>query len=192
MRLALAQDEVRVPRSAGQPKTSRLTERAFDFRTRFAALRNDYERITDEIQKRVIEQMSGEGRVERVTTKLAATTTKQSTEEAKTDARGDVLDEDAGRAFAVIDEVIEGSPGYTDGLQVGDRVCAVGEVRWAFSDPSAEPPAELIPNAARTFGVNENSAVRVVVLRRGDHVTLSVTPRAWSGRGLVGCHMRSV
>ena len=139
--------------------------------------------------------MSGEGRVDRVTTKLAATTTKQSTEEAKTDARrmgGDVLDEDAGRAFAVIDEVIEGSPGHADGFQVGDRVCAVGEVRWAFSDPSAEPPAELIPNAARTFGANENSAVRVVVLRRGDRVTLSVTPRAWSGRGLVGCHMRSV
>ena len=132
--------------------------------------------------------MSGEGRVDRVTTKLAATTTKQSTEEAKTD----VLDEDAGRAFAVIDEVIEGSPGHIDGLQVGDRVCAVGEVRWALSDPSAEPPVELIPNAARTFGANENSAVRVVVLRRGDRVTLSVTPRAWSGRGLVGCHMRSV
>lgn len=184
---------MRSSRCQTQPK--RLTERAFDFRVRFAALRNDYERITDEIQKRVIEQMSGEGRVDRVTTKLAATTMKQSTEEAKTDAPrvgGDVLDEDAGRAFAVIDEVIEGSPGHIDGLQVGDRVCAVGEVRWTFSDPSAEPPAELIPNAARTFGANENSAVRVVVLRRGDRVTLSVTPRAWSGRGLVGCHMRSV
>lgn len=180
---------MRSSRRQTQPK--RLTERAFHFRVRFAALRNDYERITDEIQKRVIEQMSGEGRVDRVTTKLAATTTKQSTEEAPR-MGGDVLDEDAGRAFAVIDEVIEGSPGNIDGLQVGDRVCAVGEVRWAFSDPSAEPPAELIPNAARTFGANENSAVRVVVLRRGDRVTLSVTPRAWSGRGLVGCHMRSV
>ena len=39
-------------------------------------------------------------------------------------------DADVGRAFAVIDEIVSGCPGEMDGLRVGDRVCAVGDVRW--------------------------------------------------------------
>ena len=74
----------------------------------------------------------------------------------------------------------------------GDRVCAVGDVRWGFADPSSTPPPEALADAARTFAANENRVVRVVVLRKGERQTVEVTPRAWSGRGLVGCHMRSV
>jgi len=48
----------------------------------------------------------------------------------------------------------------------------------------------LIARAARAFAESENSPVRVLVSRRGDVVEVSVTPRAWSGAGLVGCHMR--
>ena len=99
---------------------------------------------------------------------------------------------DVGRAFMVIDEIMDGCPGEVDGLRVGDRVCAVGNVTWGFEDPSASPPAEVLRNATQTFADNENSVVRVVVLRRGERVAVEVTPRAWSGRGLVGCHMRSV
>ena len=101
-------------------------------------------------------------------------------------------DADVGRAFAVIDEIVSGCPGEMDGLRVGDRVCAVGDVRWGFADPSSTPPPEALADAARTFAANENRVVRVVVLRRGERQTVEVTPRAWSGRGLVGCHMRSV
>jgi len=99
---------------------------------------------------------------------------------------------DVGRAFMVIDEVMDGCPGEIDGLRVGDRVCAVGNVMWGFEDPSASPPPEMLRDATRTFAENENSVVRVVVLRRGERVAVEVTPRAWSGRGLVGCHMRPV
>jgi len=101
-------------------------------------------------------------------------------------------DEDIGRAFCVIDEVAEGCPGEIDGLRVGDRVCAVGDVRWAFADPSATPPVGILNDAARQFAESEGRAVRVVVLRRGELVVVRVTPRSWSGRGLVGCHMRPV
>ena len=94
------------------------------------------------------------------------------------------------RAFAIVDDVARDSPGAIDGLRPGDRVCAVGDVRWTHEDSSARAPQELIARAARAFAESENSPVRVLVSRRGDVVEVSVTPRAWSGAGLVGCHMR--
>ena len=43
---------------------------------------------------------------------------------------------------------------------------------------------------AAAIGENENRVVDVVVLRQGQHLTLSLTPRKWEGRGLLGCHLR--
>ena len=137
-----------------------------------------------ELESRVIRGMQGDGEVMKGVG--APTPTPTPTEDAAP------TENDVGRAFMVIDEIMDGCPGEGDGLRGGDRVCAVGNVTWGFEDPSASPPAEVLRNATQTFADNENSVVRVVVLRRGERVAVEVTPRAWSGRGLVGCHMRSV
>ena len=47
-----------------------------------------------------------------------------------------------------------------------------------------------LQRVAAAIGENENRAVSVVVLRQGEHLTLSLTPRKWEGRGLLGCHLR--
>ena len=159
-----------------------------------AALRNDHAEITAEVESRIAGHMSERANETGAVKTTSETATKMKTDAAQSGAAAAAGAErgGGGRAFAVIDEIVSGCPGEMDGLRVGDRVCAVGDVRWGFEDPSSTPPPEAMADAARTFAANENRVVRVVVLRRGERQVVEVTPRAWSGRGLVGVHMRSV
>jgi 26S proteasome non-ATPase regulatory subunit 9 len=158
-----------------------------------AALRNDHAEITAEVEARIAGRMSERASETGAVKTTSETATKTTTDAAPRSAAAAPAERaDVGRAFAVIDEIVSGCPGEMDGLRVGDRVCAVGDVRWGFEDPSSTPPPEAMADAARTFAANENRVVRVVVLRRGERQVVEVTPRAWSGRGLVGVHMRSV
>jgi membrane-associated protease RseP (regulator of RpoE activity) len=82
------------------------------------------------------------------------------------------------RPFAVVDEVTPGSPGEVDGLRLGDQLLRFGGVL-------AESPNMLQGVAAELQG-GVGRAVEVEVLRRGEKLALGVTPRSWSGRGLLG------
>ena len=75
-----------------------------------------------------------------------------------------------------------------------DCASAIACARWVTCDGgrgSSRRRRPALADAARTFAANENRIVRVVA-QEGERQTVEVTPRAWSGRGLVGCHMRSV
>lgn len=92
-------------------------------------------------------------------------------------------------AFALVDIVSEHSPAASAGLQVNDRVVAFGAVSLgAF--PSPQTTMAALPGLLRE---HENQQVDVVVERgEGDSLTvltLSFTPRRWSGQGLLGCHV---
>lgn len=90
------------------------------------------------------------------------------------------MDEDAGEAtlpIAVFDEVTEGSPAAMDGVLVGDQLLKFGSVDGGDN---------LLMRLAREGQDNEGRGLHVVVLRRGESVHLTVTPRRWSGRGLLG------
>jgi len=80
-----------------------------------------------------------------------------------------------------VDEVTAGSPAAVDGMLVGDVVVSFGGVS-----------AGELSQMAAVLQANENRPVTVVVQRHGAPRELSVTPRAWEGRGLLGCHMRAI
>ncbi|KAG7538448.1 PDZ domain [Arabidopsis suecica] len=85
--------------------------------------------------------------------------------------------------FAMVDEINESSPAAEDGLQLGDQVLKFGNV---------EGGDNLLPRLAAEAQSNQGQAVSVQVMRQGAKVGLSVTPRMWQGRGLLGCHFRLV
>ena len=90
------------------------------------------------------------------------------------------LDEEAkAHAFAVIDEVSAGSPAHSAGLCIGDGVLSLGT-----ATALADAPAVVSAAAAAS------STVAVVVRRSGSVMTLQLAPRQWSGRGVLGCHLR--
>ena len=90
------------------------------------------------------------------------------------------MDEDAGESsfpFAVFDDVSDGSPAAMDGIVLGDQLVKFGSV---------DGGDDLLMRLAREGQANEGRGLPVVVLRRGERVHLTVTPRRWPGRGLLG------
>ncbi|KAJ4813701.1 26S proteasome non-ATPase regulatory subunit 9 [Rhynchospora pubera] len=81
--------------------------------------------------------------------------------------------------FATIDEIAEDSPAAEDGLQLGDGIVKFGNVE------NGERLQERLVSEAQS---NQGRPVSVVVIRRGAFLNLTVTPRPWRGRGLLGCH----
>ncbi|KAK4777931.1 hypothetical protein SAY87_018118 [Trapa incisa] len=85
------------------------------------------------------------------------------------------------RPFAIVDEIAENSPAVEDGLQLGDQIVKFGNV---------EAGEDLLQRLASVSQANQGHAIVVTVMRQGTLINLTVTPRTWSGRGLLGCHFR--
>ncbi|KAG8050181.1 hypothetical protein GUJ93_ZPchr0009g590 [Zizania palustris] len=79
--------------------------------------------------------------------------------------------------FAVIDDMTDGSPAAVDGLQLWDEIVKFGNVeagdRWQESFVS-----EALSNG--------DCQVHLGIIRQGSPMNLTITPRKWLGRGLLG------
>lgn len=82
------------------------------------------------------------------------------------------------KPFAIVDEIADNSPAAEDGLQLGDQIVKFGNV---------EAGDNLLQRLASVAQTNQNCAIVVTVMRLGTAINLTVTPRTWSGRGLLGC-----
>jgi len=79
--------------------------------------------------------------------------------------------------FAMIDEITDDSPASVDGLQLGDEIVKFGNV-----EAGDQLQERLISEALS----NEDSQVSLVIIRQGSAMNLTITPRKWHGRGLLG------
>ncbi|KAL3827244.1 hypothetical protein ACHAXA_004719 [Cyclostephanos tholiformis] len=98
--------------------------------------------------------------------------------------------ENAPIPFAIIDEVSLDSPASEAGIQVNDVLLRFGDVD-STNHRDFRAIAELLP-----FASSENRSISVIV-RRGSaalggstEITVTLRPRPWGGRGLLGCHIR--
>lgn len=85
------------------------------------------------------------------------------------------------RPFAMVDEIADASPAVEDGLQLGDQILKFGNV---------EAGDNLLQRLSSEAQSNLGCAVPVVITRQGTVINLTITPRTWQGRGLLGCHFR--
>ncbi|KAJ7516090.1 hypothetical protein O6H91_22G042700 [Diphasiastrum complanatum] len=167
-------------------------------RHRLAVLRNDHKDITAQIEEKIYVLHSGgftrDGTLpqkrtadgEEVRPQRVPSATRTVAQEAPAHATGRTettpMEEDRSiRPFATFDEVTEGSPAALDGIVLGDQLIKFGSI---------EGGEDLLRRLAREGQMNEGRTISVVVLRRGSQIELSVTPRQWSGRGLLGCHIQ--
>ncbi|GFQ06593.1 26S proteasome non-ATPase regulatory subunit 9 [Phtheirospermum japonicum] len=81
------------------------------------------------------------------------------------------------RPFAMVDEITEASPAAEDGLQLGDQIVKFGDV---------ERGENLLQRLAAEPQQKQGQAVSLLVMRQGALINLKVTPREWSGSGLLG------
>jgi len=85
--------------------------------------------------------------------------------------------------FALIDMVSPDSPASSCGLLEGDVILKFGSVHFQ-NHMQLRAIASEVKNAA-----DGGSTIIVDVLRNGSQSRVSLRPRAWAGRGLLGCHV---
>jgi 26S proteasome non-ATPase regulatory subunit 9 len=88
------------------------------------------------------------------------------------------------KAFAVIDEILEGSPAATAGVHDGDELLQFGSVTSLTTDALNALPAVVRDHV--------NRPIAVTVRRKDVLATLTLVPQSWGGRGLVGCHFTPI
>jgi len=164
----------------GFPRSDVDIVRIREDRSRLAMLHTDHKQITAEIESNII----------RIHSEQSSNTTQE-----RTGGKGDEADGNAVkgatqarpqyRPFALVDEVSAASPADLDGLEVGDQIVHFGSITKDTFDGN-------LGTLARHASSNENSEIKVEVLRKGECVAVSLTPRAWEGPGLLGCHMRLI
>lgn len=106
--------------------------------------------------------------------------------------------------FARVDEVSPASPAAEAGLQVGDRIAVFGTLvslapgagAGGAAAAAVRPPA--LSDLGALVRASQSIALPVVVLRAAGGagagaadvaMRLVLTPRPWSGAGLLGCHV---
>lgn len=93
-------------------------------------------------------------------------------------------------AFAKVNAVAADSPAQHAGLVEGDLIVQFGDLTLEKSHDAFHALAEVVPVAAEG-----QRAIAVTVLREVSQqekptvCTVQLTPRPWSGRGLLGCHL---
>ncbi|GKV03304.1 hypothetical protein SLEP1_g15630 [Rubroshorea leprosula] len=85
--------------------------------------------------------------------------------------------------FAMVDEIADASPAAEDGLQLGDQIVKFGNVKAGDN---------VLQKLASEVQANQGHGIAILVLRQGALVNITVTPRAWQGRGVLGCHFRII
>jgi 26S proteasome non-ATPase regulatory subunit 9 len=85
--------------------------------------------------------------------------------------------------FLRVDVVSNQSPAETAGLHVGDLVCRIGTIR-KDNFRTMQDVAALVNNS-------ENRSITLLVQRANtkEQQTLTLTPKKWSGNGLLGCKL---
>ncbi|XP_019182319.1 PREDICTED: 26S proteasome non-ATPase regulatory subunit 9 [Ipomoea nil] len=150
-------------------------------RQRLAVLRNDHKNVTEKISQNI--QVLHSARLASGPSQDSGNlTSSTSSNFIATTTPSSAMDVDiVSKPFALVDEITEASPAAEDGVQLGDQVVKFGDM---------ESSDNLLQRLAGEAQRNQGRAISMVVIRQGTLVNLSVTPRAWEGRGLLGCHFR--
>ncbi|XP_061458923.1 26S proteasome non-ATPase regulatory subunit 9 [Rhineura floridana] len=83
--------------------------------------------------------------------------------------------------FARVNAVTTGSPASTSGLQVDDEIVEFGSVNTRNF--------QSLQNIATVVQHSEGKPLSVTVIRKGEKLHLRLTPKHWSGKGLLGCNI---
>ncbi|XP_044296820.1 26S proteasome non-ATPase regulatory subunit 9 [Varanus komodoensis] len=83
--------------------------------------------------------------------------------------------------FARVNAVTPGSPASFSGLQVDDEIAEFGSVNARNF--------QSLQNIAAVVQHSEGKPLSVTVIRRGEKLHLGLTPKRWSGKGLLGCNI---
>lgn len=171
-------------------------------RHRLAVLRTDYKNVSDELERALYAALPpADGPEDSAASAAAALPQASASGDSSNGASVDTTNGAQVRApvgsasdrarvpFALVDRVESDSPAAEAQLQVGDRVAAFGAVSLRALHTVAAAMSALPATVRGHIGRPVD-----LIVHRGDGadfsaLTLTITPRPWSGTGMLGCHV---
>lgn len=163
-------------------------------RNRLAIINTDHKALMKQIETELAQLHSLSGNVGSLSiTTTASTSTNSSSALSATltqTSSSSISTTHSNRSFAHIDEILEGSPAKMAGIQDGDELIAFGTIRFETLDNLNCIPAFI--------GQHVNRAVPLEIRRqsgvpgeegREQMLKLTLIPKPWGGRGMLGCHL---
>jgi 26S proteasome non-ATPase regulatory subunit 9 len=86
--------------------------------------------------------------------------------------------------MAKLDEILPSSPAATAGIADGDLLLKFGDITSSTE--------QFMSAIVQLVGQRVNQEIGIVVQRGAQTVALTLTPKPWGGRGLLGCHLSSI
>jgi len=83
--------------------------------------------------------------------------------------------------MAILDEVLDLSPASQSGIKNGDLLLKFGSI--VAEDSSA------LQSIARLVGSSVEKPIDLLIKRNEELIEMTLIPRTWGGRGLLGCHL---
>ncbi|XP_063171649.1 26S proteasome non-ATPase regulatory subunit 9 [Candoia aspera] len=97
------------------------------------------------------------------------------------EARAEAQSQALPQPFARVNAVTPGSPASFSGLQADDEIVEFGSIN--------SHNFQSLQNIATVVQHSEDKPLSVTVVRRGEKLHLGLTPKRWSGKGLLGCNI---
>ncbi|UJR28601.1 hypothetical protein I4U23_009834 [Adineta vaga] len=154
----------------GYPRNDIDLVRVRQARQRIICLQNDHKALMKQIEAGLIQIHENSSNNSSNTTDSTATISSQTT----------LLNKEP---FLRVDIVSNESPAQIAGLQVGDLICRIGTIR-KDNFRTMQDVASLVNNS-------ENRTITLLIQRSNtkEQQTVSLTPKKWSGNGLLGCKL---
>ena len=146
-------------------------------RNRLAHLQTDHKEVMQQIEKTVKDIFS----LPKEDAGAKGGASKQTLEETGSDEE---MDDEYLVAFLRVEDVGEGSPAAEAGLVNGDKILKFGKVKQGGKAKAPEFNAII-----QEVTANVNEVIVVVVERNLTRKKLKLTPKAWAGRGMLGCQL---
>jgi 26S proteasome non-ATPase regulatory subunit 9 len=137
-------------------------------RVKIIELRNDYEKITNEMSSVLIE-LHQQQQSKEVVTPSDPTSAPHGTE-----SSGEL------KPFALVDGVFPDSPADVAGFARNDLILEFGTVKGSGA---------TLEKISAEVASNENKEIKVKIKRNNSMTDLILIPQKWEGRGLVGFHV---
>ncbi|KAI5815092.1 hypothetical protein BZA77DRAFT_317001 [Pyronema omphalodes] len=159
-------------------------------RTRIIRLRNDYKDIMKQIELGLhahhaaisaASEKEAEEEAEKAAAAAAAAATEKLASGSSLTSAVVTATAEVTTPFAKINSVESESPAEEAGLKRGDYLKKFGEVNALNHDG--------LKALAKEVTRNEGKEIPLLISRDNQDIQLSLTPKSWSGRGKLGCHI---